>query len=87
MSVDSKIYFTNRVSAAELISAIETEFKTNVDISRVRHEKARFEGDFDRGCGYLSFNGMSFHFFPYNHICGGERNGTNPDTISAYVDP
>lgn len=87
MGVDTQVYFTNRVSVSELVSAIETEFNTTVDVSRIRHEKSHYEGGFDRDCGYLSFNGMNFHFYPYNHICGGERDGTNPDTLSAYEDP
>lgn len=88
MGVDTQLYFANRVSPNEIANAIEKEFGVKPDLSELKFEVKQYDRDYDRHYGYIRFSLDSFtyswYFFQFNHISGGERGGTNPDTISGF---
>lgn len=85
MGAETKFYFANRVQPSEIALAIEKEFGVSPDMKDIRFETKRIKEDFDRHYGYirLIYNNITylFYFFQYNHIYGGERDKTNPDTV------
>lgn len=87
MGVDTKIYFANRVSPTEIANAIQKEFGVAADLSNIKFEAKKYEDDFDRHYGYIRFtsDGISYHwyFYQFNRIYGGDRDGTNNDTMSS----
>lgn len=95
MSVNSKLYFINRVSPEQLKYAIEKEFGVSPDFKHMKFEKSRFEGDHDKYYGYFyitlkfstgkSFE-YSFYFYQYNYVFGGQFDKTNYDIISGNTD-
>lgn len=91
MSVSTYFFFDNRVKPTEIANVIAIELGVQADLSDIKHEHAKFDGDFERHHGYIRFVYKGFFyslfFYPYNHISGGERDGTNSDTLSAHCCP
>lgn len=90
MSISTNFYFSNRVHPNELKSVIEKEFGVNPNMDYIRLQEARYEGDYDRYHGYISFildnNKFSIYFYQHNNVYGGERDGTDNDTMMLWRD-
>ena len=88
MSVNTKLYFVDRVSASQIANVIQREFKTTVDISDIKVSTPIGETDVlstESGYIYFKTNGgenISLWWFQHNHVSGGFMDGTDFDTLS-----
>jgi hypothetical protein len=86
MGLDVQLYFINKVEPKEIAHAIKQEFSVVMDMSNITLKQG-VNKPYLSGYMFCEINNtkLQFFFMQENYIHGGERDGTNPDTLSLYL--